>query len=210
MEYINQLKWRYATKKFDRNKQVQPQDIARIKQAIQLAASSYGLQLYKILSIEDKALRKKLRAASYDQSQVTNASHFFIFCRYAKVKATHIDEYLAIKARKHVVPLENFEAYGNQMKSNIIEKMGADKQDIWTAKQVYIALSNALSACALLNIDAAPMEGFDPEAYDEILGLSKKGLKATVILAIGYRSEKDDSQFLPKVRKPLNSLFETI
>ena len=100
--------------------------------------------------------------------------------------------------------------YGDQMKSSIIENMGADKQDIWTAKQVYIALSNALSACAMLKIDAAPMEGFDPDAYNKILGLTEKGLKATVILGIGYRSEKDDSQFLPKVRKPLETLFETI
>lgn len=210
MEYIEQLKWRYATKKFDANKKVHPQDIARIKEAIQLAASSYGLQLYKVLDIEDKGLRRKLREASYDQSQVTDASHFFVFCRYAKVKAAHIDDYLAIKAAKHEVSVEDFKEYAHQMKSSIVENMGLEKQDIWTAKQVYIALSNALSACAILNIDAAPMEGFDPEAYNEILDLTEKGLKATVVLGIGYRSEKDDSQFLPKVRKPLELLFETI
>ena len=96
MDYIEQLKWRYATKKFDANKKVLPQDILKIKEAIQLAASSYGLQLYKVLPIEDKAVRKKLRAASYDQSQVTDATHFFVFCRYATVKAAHIDEYLTI------------------------------------------------------------------------------------------------------------------
>ena len=210
MEYINDLKWRYATKQFDTTRQVMSQDILKIKEAIQLAASSYGLQLYKVLSIEDSTLRKKLRAASYDQSQVTDASHFFVFCRYAKVAATHIDEYLTLKAAKHAIPFEDFEEYGDQMKSSIIENMGADKQDIWTAKQVYIALSNALSACAMLKIDAAPMEGFDPDAYNKILGLTEKGLKATVILGIGYRSEKDNSQFLPKVRKPLETLFETI
>lgn len=210
MEYINDLKWRYATKQFDTTRKVLPQDLLKIKEAIQLAASSYGLQLYKVLSIEDKALRKKLRAASYDQSQVTDASHFFVFCRFANVKAIHIDEYLTLKAAKHAVPFEDFKEYGYQMKSSIMEKMGADKQDIWTAKQVYIALSNALSACAMLKIDAAPMEGFDPEAYSEILGLAEKDLKATVVLGIGYRSEKDNSQFLPKVRKPLETLFETI
>ena len=210
MDYIEQLKWRYATKKFDANKKVLPQDILKIKEAIQLAASSYGLQLYKVLSIEDKALRKKLRAASYDQSQVTDAAHFFVFCRYATVKAAHIDEYLTIKAKQHNVPVEGFKEYGDQMKRSIVESMDADKRDIWTSKQVYIALSNALSACAILNIDAAPMEGFDPVAYDEILSLSEKGLKATVVLAIGYRSEKDESQFLPKVRKPLDILFETV
>ena len=210
MKYINQLKWRYATKQFDSKKKIQPQDLKKIKQAIQLAASSYGLQLYKVLNIEDKALRKALRVASYDQSQVTDASHFFVFCLYAKVKAAHIDEYLTIKSAKHAVPFKDFKEYGDQMKSSIIENMESDKQDIWMAKQVYIALSNALSACAILKIDAAPMEGFHPEAYSEILGLAKKGLKATVVLGIGYRSEKDDSQFLPKVRKPLETLFETI
>lgn len=210
MEYIEQLKRRYATKKFDVNKKVHPQDLDKIKEAIQLAASSYGLQLYKVLNIEDESMRKKLRAASYDQSQVTDASHFFVFCRYAKVKAAHIDSYLALKAEKHSVPLEDFRAYGHQMKTSIVENMDSDKQDIWMAKQVYIALSNALSACALLNIDAAPMEGFDPEAYSDILGLSQKGLKATVVLGIGYRSIEDETQFLPKVRKPFNHLFETI
>jgi len=210
MEYIEQLKWRYATKKFDANKKVLPQDIARIKEAIQLAASSYGLQLYKVLDIEDKGLRRKLREASYDQSQVTDASHFFVFCRYAKVKAAHIDDYLAIKAAKHEVSVEDFKEYAHQMKSSIVDNMGLEKQDIWTAKQVYIALSNALSACAILNIDAAPMEGFDPEAYDAILDLHKKGLKSTVILAVGYRSADDPTQFLAKVRKPLEMLFETI
>lgn len=210
MEYIEQLKWRYATKKFDANRKVPPQEITKIKEAIQLAASSYGLQLYKILSIEDNTLRKKLRAASYDQSQVTDASHFFVFCRYAKVRAAHIDEYLTIKAVKQAVPLEEFKEYGQQMKTSIVENMGSDKQDIWTAKQVYIALSNALSACAILKIDAAPMEGFDPEAYNKILGLTEKGLKATVVLGIGYRSTEDETRFLPKVRKPLDHLFETI
>ena len=210
MKYIDDLKWRYATKQFDTTRKVLPQDMLKIKEAIQLAASSYGLQLYKVLSIEDKALRKKLRAASYDQSQVTDASHFFVFCRYAKVETGHIDEYLTLKATKHAVPFQDFKEYGDQMKTSIIENMGADKQDIWTAKQVYIALSNALSACAILKIDAAPMEGFDPEAYSEILGLAEKGLKATVILGIGYRSAKDDSQFSPKVRKSLETLFETI
>ena len=210
MEYIEQLKWRYATKKFDTNRKVPSLEIAKIKEAIQLAASSYGLQLYKILSIEDKALREKLRVVSYDQPQVTDASHFFVFCRYAKVRAAHIDDYLTIKAEKHAVPLEEFKAYGQQMKTSIVENMGTDKQDIWTAKQVYIALSNALSACAILKIDAAPMEGFDPEAYNEILGLTDKGLKATVVLGIGYRSTEDETQFLSKVRKPLDQLFEAI
>ena len=147
---------------------------------------------------------------SYDQPQVTDASHFFVFCRYAKVRAAHIDDYLTLKAEKQAVPLEEFKAYGQQMKTSIVENMGTDKQDIWTAKQVYIALSNALSACAILKIDAAPMEGFDPEAYNEILGLTDKGLKATVVLGIGYRSTEDETQFLSKVRKPLDQLFEAI
>lgn len=210
MEYIDDLKWRYATKQFDITRKILPQDLLNIKKAIQLAASSYGLQLYKILCIENKAIRKKLRAASYDQSQVTDASHFFVFCRYATVNAGHIDEYLTLKAVKYEVPFEDFKEYGDQIKSSIIENMGSDKHDIWTAKQVYIALSNALSACAMLKIDAAPMEGFDPDAYNDILGLTEKGLKATVVLGIGYRNKKDDSQYFPKVRKPLETLFETI
>ena len=169
MEYIEQLKWRYATKKFDPNKKVSSQDLDKIKEAIQLAASAYGLQLYKVLIIEDKALREKLKAASFNQAQVSEASHFFVFCQYANLTEEHIDEYLSIKAAETGVPLESTKAYGDQMKARVVEQMPFEKQQSWMAKQVYITLSNALSACAILGIDATPMEGFQPEVYDEIL-----------------------------------------
>lgn len=210
MDLIKHYQWRYATKQFDPEKKLSEKALSFIKQAIQLSASSYGLQLYKVLQIDDISIRQQLKAASYGQPQVTDASNLFVFCRYAEVVPAHIDEYMLLKAACQKVSIESTALYGEQIKKNVIDNLSKEKQDIWTAKQVYIALSNALSACAVQQIDAAPMEGFDPEAYDAILDLHKKGLKSTVILAVGYRSADDATQFLAKVRKPLEMLFETI
>lgn len=210
MDFLKQLEWRYATKKFDSKQKLKDEDLDYIKKAIQLSPSSYGLQMYKVISVEQAVVRKKLRAASYDQPQVTDAANLFVFCRYGHVMPEHIDQYMSIKAASHSIPIESTSAYSNQIKASLIEKLSPEQQDIWTAKQVYIALSNALSACAFLQIDAAPMEGFNAEAYDNLLGLTEKGLKSTVILAMGYRSPDDATQHLPKVRRPLEMLFEQI
>ncbi len=206
MQLIDNLKWRYATKKYDDSKTVSEEDIDRIKEAVQLSASSYGLQLFTVLDVRDVALRKKLRAASWGQSPITDASHVFVFCNYSDVLESHIEEFVAIKSEVQGVSQESLAPYAGFIKTKLSEKSVGEKQH-WTSRQTYIALSNALSACAELKIDSTPMEGFDPKAYDEILGLSEKGLQAAVVLAIGYRSIEDSNQHMTKVRKPISSLF---
>jgi nitroreductase len=209
MNLIENLKWRYATKKYNSSKTVSPEDLNQIKEAIQLTATSYGLQLFKVLDVEDKALREKLQPASWGQPQITEASHLFVFCGYADVKDEHIDEFMEVKAGIQNLDINTLSGYGGFVKGKMSEFPLEFKQ-VWTAKQTYIALGNAMSACAELKIDSTPMEGFDPAAYDEILGLSAKGLKADVVLTIGYRSDEDKSQHALKVRKPMTSLFERI
>lgn len=209
MNLIENLKWRYATKKYNSSKTVSPEDLNQIKEAIQLTATSYGLQLFKVLDVEDKALREKLQPASWGQPQITEASHLLVFCGYADVKDEHIDEYMEVKAEIQNLDINTLSGYGDFVKGKMSEFPLEFKQ-VWTAKQTYIALGNAMSACAELKIDSTPMEGFDPAAYDEILGLSAKGLKADVVLTIGYRSDEDKSQHALKVRKPMSSLFESI
>ena len=120
-----------------------------------------------------------------------------------------VDEYIALKANIQSIPLDKLTGYGTFMKSKIKAKTPAEILE-WNARQIYIALGNLLAACGELNIDACPMEGFEPEKYDEILGLKAKGLTAVLVCPIGYRSSEDATQHAPKVRKPLTALFENI
>lgn len=209
MSIIDHLKWRYATKNFDASKKVSKEDLERIKEAVQFSASSYGLQLYKVLIVEDKAVREKLKSASWNQAQITDASHLLVFCNYADVSDEHIDEYLTLKSEIQKIEKSGLKGYGDFMKGAIGAKSLEEKRT-WTSKQTYIALSNVLTACAELQIDACPMEGFDPMEYNGILGLEEKGLNASVIVTIGYRSEEDQTQHITKVRKPKHLLFEEV
>lgn len=209
MELIKDLKWRYATKKFNTEKKVSEADISTLKEAIQLAASSWGLQLYKILDVKNPEIREQLKPHSWGQSQITDASHLFVFCSHDSVSDQDTDDYIASKAEIQGLKTEDLKGYGDFMKMKINEKT-PEQVKYWTDKQTYIALGNALIACANMKIDATPMEGFDAAKYDEILGLKEKGLFASVVLAVGYRHEEDATATQPKVRKSIDALFETV
>lgn len=209
MTFIDHQEWRYATKKFDPSKKVSAEDLASIKRSVQLSASSYGLQLYKVLVIEDTGLRTQLQPAAWNQSQITDASQLFVFCNYTKVTPEHIDEFINLTATTRGIEPAALTGYGDFMKTKIGER-SPESQFNWTKNQVYIALGNLLSACAALKIDACPMEGFEPDQFNNILGLTEKGLNAAVLATIGYRSEEDQTQHLAKVRKSMDNLFETL
>ncbi|MDO6820707.1 NAD(P)H-dependent oxidoreductase [Zobellia sp. 1_MG-2023] len=209
MNYIDHLKWRYATKKFDASKKIAPDNLEKIKEAIQLSASSYGLQLYKVLIIEDPSIREQLKTASWGQDQITDASHLIVFCNYTHVEDVHVDDFLHRTAITQNIEMNNLSDYGNFMKGKI-KAMTALESFHWTVRQTYLALGNLLSACAELKIDSCPMEGFEADKYNAILGLTEKGLNAAVVATIGYRSHEDHTQHRPKVRKPLEELFEAV
>ncbi len=209
MELINNLKWRYATKKFDQSKKVSPSDLSKLKEAIQLSVSSYGLQLYKVIIINDQELRENLKPVSWNQDQITTASHLFVFCNYTEIKQSDIDDFIRITSQSRNIDFEQMKGYGEFIMSKLNEKSDMQKK-CWLERQPYIALANLLMACAELKIDACPMEGFEPDKYNEILGLNEKGLNACVIATIGYRSPDDHSQKFPKVRRPADKLFEEI
>lgn len=209
MKLIENLKWRYATKKYDPTKKISAEDLEKIKEAVQLSASSYGLQLFKVLIIEDKKIREQLKPVSWGQPQTTDASHLLVFCNYNDVKDNHIDEFINLKSQIQNIDPSQLNGYGEFVKGKMKEISTVEKSN-WTSKQTYIALSNVLNACAELKIDSTPMEGFEPDKYNEILGLKEKGLEASVVVAIGYRSEEDTTQNTKKVRKSLDMLFEVI
>lgn len=209
MELIKNLEWRYATKKFDPTRKVSHEAMNQLKRAIQLAVSSYGLQFYKVLIIEDLEVREQLKPASWNQSQITDASHLFVFCNYADVNDQDVDDFIRLTSETRAIELRQIRGYGDFIKGKLNEKSDTQKQN-WLERQPYIALANLLMACAELKIDACPMEGFEPEKYNQILGLDQQGLNACVIATVGYRDSSDRSQDLPKVRKPMNELFEEI
>jgi len=209
MQFIQNLKWRYATKQYDTSKKVKSEDLEVIKEAIQLSATSYGLQLFKVLIVKNPDVREKLRPASWGQPQITDASHLLVFCGYTDVTDNDVEAYINLKAQTEGISVDSLQGASDFMKMKMKEKSSDEKQS-WTAKQTYIALSNAINAAAELQIDSTPMEGFDPEAYSEILALKEKGLNASVVLALGYRSEEDTTQNGKKIRKSLEAIFETV
>ncbi|MEO8234505.1 MAG: NAD(P)H-dependent oxidoreductase [Flavobacterium sp.] len=207
--FIENQNWRYATKKFDATKKVSATDLETLKEAIRLSSSSYGLQLYKIILVENPELRAKLQPASWGQTQIIDASHLIVFANQTNVGETEIDSYIENISQTRNLPIDALSGYGDFMKG-AITPLSEEAKNIWTAKQTYLALGNLLNAAAELKIDVTPMEGFDPKQYNEILGLDKLNLNASVIAAVGYRHEEDATQHYKKVRKSNEDLFITI
>ncbi len=206
---ITDLNWRYATKQYDTSKKVSESDISTLKEAIRLSVSSYGLQPYKVLIIEDEITRLELREAGFDQPQITDGSYFFVFANMTEFGPADVDAYIDNVSKTRSAPVEKLTDYADMMKGSI-SKMSDSEKSAWTAKQTYIALGSLITAAASLRIDASPMEGFQPDKFDEILGLKEKGLHAAVIAAVGYRHIDDKTQHYVKVRKPHDQLFMTV
>ena len=209
MKTIDNLQWRYATKQFDSTKKVSEQDLEILKEAVRLSATSYGLQLFKVLVVEDPEIRQQLLPASWGQKQIVDASHVLVLCNYTSIEGGDIDHYLSLKSNIQNVELDQLKGYGDFMKNTLLG-MPESQLSTWTAKQTYIALGNLMLAAAELKIDSCPMEGFDAAQYNEILGLNEKGLNAAVVVTVGYRAETDATANAPKVRKPIEELFETV
>ena len=204
--FINDANWRYATKKFDATKKVSNEDFEILKEAIQLSASSYGLQPYKVFIIENPEVRAKIQPVAWGQTQIVDASHLVVFANITNFSDTEIDAYIKNLSETRGIPVESVQGYSDFMKSKITT-LPVEERNNWTAKQTYLALGNLLNAAAEMKIDVTPMEGFEPAAVNEILGFDKLGLNASLIATIGYRHEDDATQHYAKVRKSNEELF---
>jgi nitroreductase len=204
--FIENQQWRYATKKFDASKKISVSDFEILKEAIRLSSSSYGLQPYQVIIVENSELRKKIQPVAWGQSQIVDASHLFVFANIINFGEEGIDAYLNNMIRTRGLSAEAVSGYGGFMKSKIVPLPQEDK-NAWTSKQTYLALANLMNAAAELKIDVTPMEGFEPEKVNEILGLNQIGLNATLLAPVGYRHEEDATQFYAKVRKSNEELF---
>jgi len=204
MDIIDRLNWRYATKSFDDKKLVSDKDIKTLSEAFNLTATSYGLQPIKLLIIKDKKLQKELIPFSFNQKQVGEASHVLVFCIETILDETFISNYF-----ERVKSIRNTpEDILNPFKTFLIEDFKNKTQqekEAWAKNQLYLAMGNLLTVCAMLSIDACPMEGFVPQDYDRLLDLNRQNLKSVLVMPIGYRSENDFMSELKKVRKPLNN-----
>ncbi len=206
---LSQLHWRYATKKFDPARKIAPDLWSQIEQAPVLSPSSYGLQPWKFLVVTDPAVRQKLHPVSWNQAQILDASHLVVFAALNPPTPADVERYVARTAevkQKSVGDLEGFK----KMMLGTLSKMTPEAAHHWAARQCYIALGVFLTTCAAAGVDACPMEGFQPEQYDEILGLKAKGLSAVVIATAGYRHADDPAANSPKVRFDVADVIEHV
>ncbi len=200
MNIIESLNWRSSIKKFDTSKKVSQQDLDQLLEAANLAATSGGFQPFKVVAISNEELKNKLVEHSYGQPQVGESSHLLVFAIETNIDVHIVDEYIERAAAIRNQKVEDMQQYKEGM-SMFIQGMDVNTRQSWARSQAYIALGTVLAAAAELKIDTCPMEGFTPQKYDEILGLTEKGLTAAVILPIGYRSEEDYYSKMAKVRK---------
>jgi len=204
---INDLKWRYATKKFDSKKKITDKELVILLESLRLSPSSMGLQPWKFIVVEDIKLRKQIRGASWNQSQVTDASHLILLCAKRDVDTTYTDEYVKQMAKvqkQNILKLKGYQLVVN----GFLSLMKPAERSVWAQKQVYIALGFLLSVCAQMHIDSCPMEGFDRKKVDVILGLDKSDYASVVMCPVGYRSKEDKHSKESKVRWDKKKVIE--
>lgn len=209
MEIINALEWRYATKKFDPDKKITPETLHHLKKGTQLAASSFGLQPYRVIIVEDAEIRRQLQVVSWNQKQIVDASHVFVFCHQHEVGSDDVALFFAKKAAVNGLDPVTFQGAVSFVSSKLKEKSKVE-MTTWTAHQTYLAVGTLLATAAALRVDTCPMEGFDATAYDQILDLSTQGLQAAVVVALGYRSNTDPNALSKKTRKEIDTLFRVL
>lgn len=208
MDLIEDLNWRYATKKFA-NKKVTEDKLKHILEATNLTASSCGLQPYRLFVIDNYTLKANLGAGSFN-GQIEHSSHLIVFAAYNQVTTQHIQDLIDLTAKEKNVTKESLEGLFLALNSHFNNRT-AIQNSLWADKQAYIALGTALIAAANVRVDAVPMEGFDPQQFDTLLNLNDKGLHSTVILSIGYRDEENDPYAgTKKVRVELDKMVTMI
>lgn len=207
---IENLNWRYATKRFDASKKISAADWATLEQALVLAPSSFGLQPWKFFVVDKPEIRAKLQAESWGQSQIVDASQLVVLAYKKDLGSSDVERYVDHIAKVRGIGKEALAEY-KQMMLGFVGNAGKGLDvNAWCARQVYIALGTLLTTAAMLQIDACPMEGFAPDKYNEMLGLTKLGYSAVVLCTLGYRHAEDGYAKLAKVRYDLSDVVTHI
>lgn len=205
------LNWRYATKKMDPAKPVPQAKVDQILEAIQLAPTSSGLQPFEVIVVTNPEVKAQIRAAAFDQAQVTDGSHLLVFAAWDNYTEARIDGVVSEIARQRGAgAAEAVTGYYDRLKGMYLPR-DAETNYQHAARQAYIAFGLAVTAAAFEEVDATPMEGFDPAQVDEILGLRERGLRSVTLLPLGYRANEGDWLLgQKKVRKPLEDLVKQV
>ena len=203
MNIIDSLKWRYAVKKFDTNKNLSEIQIETLKEAFNLTATSYGLQPLKLVIIKNKKIQEKLVPFSWNQQQILQASHLLVICVKDNYTTKEVENYFNLVQKIRNTPDEVINPFKKFLTAEIAKKT-QEELYVLNKNQAYIALGNLLTVCALQQIDSCPMEGFTPDKYDEILDLTKDNLKSVLVLPVGFRASDDYMKDLTKVRRNIS------
>ncbi len=208
MNLIDNLNWRYATKRMNGTK-VPQEKVDTILEAIRLAPTSFGLQPFKVIVVEDPALRERIFNEACQQPQIKEGSHVLVFAALKNVNTQHVEDYIQLIAETRGMPVDSLKDFKAMFGSVVA---GSEERNfVWTARQAYIAFGVGIVAAAMENVDATPMEGFSAEALDKVLGLDAQNLSAVTILTLGYRDAANDHYASAKqVRKSKEVLFEII
>lgn len=205
MTLLADLNWRYATKKMN-GKAVPEEKVEQVLEAIQLAPSSIGLQPYQVIVITDHELKKQVLPFAFNQQQMVECSHLLVFAAWDKITEDRAREFINLNKEVRNATEESLATVKGYL-DNLVND-SAENNFTWAARQAYIALGFGLVAAAQNRVDATPMEGFDPEGLNELLGLNKLGLRSVALMPLGYRDDENDWLApLPKVRKPADQLF---
>jgi len=206
MTFQESLNWRYAVKRMNGNT-VESKKLNRILEAIRLAPTSFGLQPFSVVAVEDLKTRQAMSPICYNQPQITESALVLVFSIWKNITEKEVTAFIENIASTRGVTVESMQDFKNYILGSISGKSQEELQ-IWAARQAYIALGIGLAACAIEEVDSTPMEGFNPIALDEVLHLEEKGLKSVVILSIGYRdADKDYLTNAAKVRRAHNDFF---
>ena len=208
-QLLQALQWRYATKAFDPQRKIPAATWTTLQEALVLSASSFGLQPYRFIIVNDPAIRAQLLPHSWNQRQVVDASHYLVLAGRTALTESEIDRFIARIVEVRGAARETLANYRQMMAGSLLSEVGQARIPQWAARQMYIALGNLLTSAALLGVDTCPIEGFVPAEYDKILNLPAQGYAAVVCCALGYRSAEDKYATAPKVRFPISELIVT-
>ena len=209
-QLLEQLQWRYATKKMDPAKAVPQDKVDRIIEAARLAPSSSGLQPYEVFVVSSPEVRARIQAAAHNQAQITDGSHVLVFAAWDNYTPERINHMFDLNVSMRGGTNEGWENYRKMLLTNYPARSAQENFE-HAARQAYIALGASLIAAAFEKVDCTPMEGFDPAAVDAILNLSDKGLRSVAIMPLGYRlSGGDWLENLVKVRRPLSEFVTEV
>ena len=199
-QLVAALNWRYAVKKFDSTKKIPPETWTALEQSLVLTPSSMGVQPWKFFVVTDPAMKTRLLPAAKNQPQAIACSHFVVFAVHLDLSDSHVSRHLDRMAEVRGIPRESLDKFLKMAMGNLDAARAEGTLDTWQKHQVYIALGTFMAAAALLGVDTCPMEGIDPTAMDEILGMKGTAFGTVVACAAGYRASDDKYASMPKVR----------